>query len=447
MFFLDARLKSSYTFFITLTYVMTITHTPSSNATVQLTITVPVSEHQPFLEKAAETVGKYLKIDGFRPGHIPFDVVQKEIGEMKLLETASEEMIKKALVQAVKENSWQTVGSPEIKIKTLAPGNDVVVEATWALLPTVTVPSLDGIVIEQKPVEITETEINGSLEELRKMRAAETPTEDAAISNSRVVVDMVICLEKVPVEGGTAKDHSLVLDEQSYVPGLTDKLVGAKKGDHLDFTLKFPETYYQKMLAGKEAEFSIDVKEVFARVLPALDDEFAKALRFDTLDALKDVLKANIKLDHEREENSRVRAEVIEAVMNKAEISEIPAILIESEKERLFAELRAQIEGQGLSFDQYLADVKQSPEQIAEGMTDSANKRVKISLTLRAIARDNAIALTEDEMEAEIASVRTAYSDNPHIEERLHDENILDFIRMNATHRKTTDFLVEKLVK
>lgn len=426
---------------------MTITHTLGALSTVQLTITVPVGEHQPFIQNAATEAGKHLTVSGFRAGHIPFEIVEKEVGAMKLLEIASEAMVRKALVQAVKENNWTTVGAPEIKVKTLAPGNDVIVDATWALLPTVTVPAFDDIAIAKKEVTVTDEEIAGSLEELRKMRANETLSTEGASTTARVVVDMVISLENVPVEGGTAKNHSIVLDEQSYVPGLTEKLGGAKGGEHLDFTLKFPETYYQKMLSGKEAQFSVDVKEVFERSLPALDDAFAKMLRFDTLTELKDTLIANIKLEHEREEDSRVRAEVIETVMQKATISEIPTVLIDAEKERLFAELRAQIEGQGLSFEQYLADVKQTPEQIADGMTDSAGKRVKISLTLRAIAREQGITLTEDEMEAEVASVRTAYQENPHIEERLQDPNILDFIRMNATHRKTTDYLVGKLVK
>lgn len=426
---------------------MTITTQSGEKSTITIGITVAVAEQAPFIQKASETVGKYLKIDGFRAGHIPFDIVKKEVGEMRLLEVASEEMVKKGLIQAVKEHSLETVGNPNITIKTMVPGNDFVAEVVWALMPKVTLPTLTDISFAKKDVAAQETDIEGSLQELRKMRASEVATTEGATRTSRVVIDMVISLEKVPVEGGTAKNHSIVLDETTYVPGLTDQLIGVKKGEHKEFTLKFPETYFQKLLAGKDAEFSVDVHEVYERTLPEVNDDFAKALHFETLAELKDVLTKNITLEKQQEEEQRLRAELLETIVAKTTFGDVPEILVTAEKERLFAELRSQIEGQGMSFEQYLSDIKQTPEQIAEGMTDSANKRVTISLMLREVAKTQNIVLTKEEMDAEIEAVRNAYHDNPNIEERLHDENIIAYIRMNATHRKVTDELMKQCVK
>ena len=426
---------------------MTITTHPGEKSTIKLEITVAVAEQAPFIQKASETVGKYLKIDGFRAGHIPLDIVKKEVGEMRLLEVASEEMVKKGLVQAVKEQNLETVGNPNVTVKTMVPGNDFVAEVVWALMPAVTLPALTEISLTKKEVTAQESDIEGSMQELRKMRASEAATTEGATRTSRVVIDMVISLEKVPVEGGTAKNHSIVLDETTYVPGLTDQLIGVKKGEHKEFTLKFPETYFQKLLAGKDAEFTVDVHEVYERALPKINDEFAKVLHFETLAELKDVLTKNIALEKQQEEEQRLRAELLETLVAKTTFGEVPEILVTAEKERLFAELRSQIEGQGMSFEQYLADIKQTPEQIAEGMTDSANKRVTISLMLREVAKTQNIVLTKEEMDAEIEAVRNAYHDNPNIEERLHDENILAYIRMNATHRKVTDELMKQCVK
>lgn len=426
---------------------MTITTQNGEKSTIKIEITVAVAEQAPFIQKASETVGKYLKIDGFRAGHIPFDIVKKEVGDMRLLEVASEDMVKKGLIQAVKEHSLETVGNPQITIKTMVPGNDFVAEVVWALMPTVNLPALTDISVARKEVTAQPSDIDGSLQELRKMRGSEAATTEGATRTSRVLVDMVISLEKVPVEGGTAKNHSIVLDETTYVPGLTDQLIGVKKGEHKEFTLKFPENYFQKLLAGKDAEFSVDVHEVYERTLPELNDEFAKALQFETLAELTDVLTKNITVEKQQEEEQRVRAELLETIVGKTTFGDVPEILVTAEKERLFAELRAQIEGQGMSFEQYLADIKQTPEQIAEGMTDSANKRVTISLMLREVAKTQNIVLTKEEMDAEIESVRNAYHDNPNIEERLQDENIIAYIRMNATHRKVTDELVKQCVK
>ncbi len=426
---------------------MTITTQKGEKSTITLTITVATNEQAPFIQKAAETVGKHLNVSGFRSGHIPFDIVKKEVGDIRLLEVASEEMVKRGLIQAVTENKLETVGNPQITIKTMVPGNDFVAEVVWALMPSVTLPKLTDISVTKKEVTALPSDLEGSLQELRKMRASEAATTEGATRTSRVVIDMVISLEKVPVEGGTAKNHSIVLDETTYVPGLTDALIGVKKGEHKEFTLKFPENYFQKLLAGKDAEFAVDVHEVYERALPEINDEFAKALHFETLAELKEILTKNITLEKQQEEEQRFRAELLETIVEKTTFGDVPEILINAEKERLFSELRAQIENQGMSFEQYLADVKQTPEQIAEGMTDSAKKRVTISLMLREVAKAQNITLTKEEMDAEIEAVRNAYHDNPNIEERLHDENIVAYIRMNATHRKVTDELVKQCVK
>lgn len=411
-----------------------------------LTIVIPVAEHDFFLQRAAETMSKNLKIAGFRPGHVPFEIVKKEVGEMRLLEVASEEMIKKGLVQAVKENTLETVGAPEVSIKKMTPGNDVEVEIQWALLPQVTLPKLETVSVKQEQIDVTEKELDASLKELARMRATETATTETATETSRLVVDMEITIDHVVIEGGTTKGHSIILDEPSYLPGLTEKLIGASAGETKTFSLDFPKEYYNKQFAGKTAEFTVKVTEVFARTTAKLDDEFAQGLRFETLEKLRDVLRDNIRTENESKATDRARAELIDTLVSKSTIGEIPQILIDAEKERLFAEFKAHIESQGLTIDQYVADVKQTPEQIADGMQDKALARIKGSLVLRSVARQENIEVTDEELGKELEDVRRAYAENPHIEERLQDPSIVEYIAMNLRHRKTTDYLAGKLI-
>lgn len=426
---------------------MTITFEQRPKAIGFFHLTIPVAEHTPFLEKAAEEIGKNLKVDGFRAGHIPFDIVKKQVGEMALLETASEAMIKKGLVQGVLEHKIETVGAPNVNIKKMVPGNDLEVDVEWSLLPTVTLPDLETISITQKKAKVEDKEVDDAVGELRRMRASEVVSAEAAGKTDRVVVDMTISLDKVPVEGGTTKDHSVYLDEQAYIPGLTEQLLGLKKDETKLFDLSFPEKYYNKMLAGKTAQFDVKVKEVYARTLPELNEEFAKTLGQESVEKLLSLLRENLLTEAEKKSKETAHAEMIDTLIQKSEFSEIPEILITAEKERLFAEFKAHLEEGGITIDQYLADIKKTVEEVAEGFTDKGVVRIKGSLVLRNLAKLEGIVVSDDELQQEIVEVRRAYQENPNIDDRLKDQNIIEYIKMNLTHRKATQKLAERLVK
>ncbi len=412
-----------------------------------ITLTVPVAEQEPFLQKAAEHISKNLKVSGFRAGHIPYDIVKKEVGEMAILETAADEMIKKGLVEAIREHKLETVGQPDVKVKKLTPGNDVEVDIEWAKLPDTKLPDISTISVQEKTMTVDAKEIDEALEQIRKMRATEAASTKEAGKEDRVVVDMEIMIDNVAIEGGTTKDHAIYLSEDSYVPGLTDKLVGAKKGEKKEFTLEIPATHYSKLLAGKSAQFKIDVKEVFERTLPALDESFAKALGTDSVDALKELLKENLLRDKQAKEADRATGEMIDTILDKTTFGDIPKVLIEAEKERLFGEFKQRLEEQGMGVDKYLADIKKTPEELGDGFKEQAEKRVKGSLVFRDLAKDEDIKVSEEEIKLEMENVRKSYQDNPNVDEKLKDPNIIDFITVNLRNRKTTEKLRERLVK
>lgn len=412
-----------------------------------LTITIPYEEHEPFLQKAAEHIGKELKIDGFRTGYIPFNVIKEKVGEMRLLEVATEDMIKKALVSAVAEHNLETVGPPKIEIKKMVPGNDLEAEVSCALLPHFILPNIAEMHIRPKLAKVEDDEIEKSLQELRRMRVTEAATTSPAQNVDRVVVDMVISLDNVPIEGGTAKNHSIVLDETSYIQGLTKKLLGSTKGEVKKFTLPFPKDYYQKMLAGKDAEFEICIKEVYSRVLPDCNDDFAKSLHLSSLKDLKELLTRNLISEHERENKEKAKQEMLDTLLNAINFPDIPEILLEAEKEKLFAEFKMELENRGVAFEKYLADMKKTPEEIGDGMKDKALTRVKISLILRAYARELGVTVSDEEMEQEINDLRKAYKDEPNINERISQEHVRDYLRMNLLHRKTITALAEKIIR
>lgn len=412
-----------------------------------ITLTIPVAEQEPFLQKAAEKISQNLKVSGFRPGHIPFDIVKKEVGEMAILETAADQMIQKGLVDAVKEHNLKTIGQPQVEIKKLTPGNDVEVNVDWAKLPETKLPDISTISVEEKTVEVDDKEVEKAIGEIQKMRATEAATTKAATKEDRVVIDMEILVENVAIEGGTTKDHSIYLSEDSYVPGLTEKLIGAKKDADLDFNLEIPKTHYSKLLAGKKAQFKVKVKEVFERTLPELDEAFAKGLGTESIDQLKTMLKENLLRDKQAKETDRATGEMIDTILEKSTFGEIPEVLIEAEKDRLFGEFKQRLSDQGMDIEKYLADVKKTIEEVAEGFKDQAVKRVKGSLVFRDLADLENIEVSDEEIKLELENVRKSYQDNPQIDEKLKDPNIIDFITVNLRNRKTTEKLRERLIK
>jgi len=206
---------------------------------MELTITVTPAEYQHDLEHAAKHMAEVAAIKGFRPGTAPYDIVKQQLGEQKIMETALEEIVRENFYNAVEAEKLQTVGMPVITIEKLAPGNDIVFKAKVALLPSIKLADLSKIKVDAKPTEIGEQELSAVLTDLKKMRMKEVLKDGAAAKEDKIVVDMDMFIEKVPVEGGQAKGHQVYLNEEHYIPGFAEQLHGLKKDEEKEFSLKF----------------------------------------------------------------------------------------------------------------------------------------------------------------------------------------------------------------
>ncbi len=417
---------------------------PKSQA--ELVITITPAEYTKDMEAAATRLSERAAIHGFRPGKAPYDIVKQQLGEIKILEEAMQTIVEKNFFAAVTAEKLQTVGMPEITLEKMAPGNDFVFKAVVALMPTVKLPDLSTIKISKKPVVISEKEVGGVLEELKKMQGKEVPKEGPADKEDKVVVSMNMLIDKVPVEGGQAPSHQVYLNEPHYIPGFAEQLLGLKKADKKQFTLKFPAEHYQKHLAGKDVDFEIEVKDIFALDFPALDDEFAKKLGQKDLTSLKDILHNNLAHEAEHKEEQRVEGEILESIIAKAEFSELPEVLLRSEKQKMFNELKHDLEQKGIDFDKYLKDIKKTADEIYQDFTERGTTRVKAALISRQVALDNDIKVEEEEIKNEVAMIRATYKDDPKVEEALKRPEVMDTLAMTVQNRKVVQFLKEKIL-
>lgn len=372
-----------------------------TETSVKLTVTVPTDELIPFLEEAAREISKKAKFPGFRPGHAPYAEVVGKVGEMAVYEAALEMVVQKTFVKAVLEHGLETISRPEINVTQLVPGSDLVYEAKVSLVPHVKkLADWKNLSMKKNPIAVTDKEVNQALEDLadlrrKEVRAAAGETIGKA---DKVVVDLEMKREGVPIEGGQSKGSFVFMDQESYLPGLQEAILGMKEGESKMFPLTFPLEHFQKHLAGKEVEVTAQVKEIYHLERPAIDEELAKSVDFDTLAALKVKLNENIGAEKEREEEARFERTLLETIAEKSEFEDLPKNLIESELGKMLQELQYQVISQGLSFDDYLASIKKTQGELKREFEPQAKRRLEIALTLKFIAKEEGVTVPEEEL-------------------------------------------------
>ena|SRR3989339_28297 len=414
---------------------------------VELEITVVPADYIKEMEAAAGRLSQRAAIHGFRPGKAPYDIVKQSLGEIKILEEALQSIVEKNYHLAVTAEKIETIGMPEITIEKMAPGNDFVFKAVAALLPSVKLADFSKIDAKKKEVTVGDQEINDVLENLRKMQAIEVIKEGVATKEDKVEVAMNMSIDKVGVEGGQAPKHQVYLSEGHYIPGFADKLLGMKKGEEKEFSLKFPDEHYQKHLAGKNIDFHVKVNDVYSIEYPEINDELALKLGQKSLEGLKEILMTNLKQEAQGKEDQRIEAELLEKVILASEFSEVPDVLVTSEKQKMFYELKNSLQEQGIEFEKYMKDLKKTEAEIADDFAERAMTRVKAALVSRQIAKENNIKVGKDELEKEIEAIRVTYKNDPKVEEALKRPEVLDTLTATIQNKKVVAWLKETILK
>ncbi len=413
---------------------------------VELTITVEPNDYKKDMDAAAVRISERAAIKGFRPGKATYDMVKQQVGEIRIIEEAMQSIVEKNFFNAAKEAKLDTVGMPQITITKIAPGNDVVFTATVALLPTIKLGDLSTVKVKHQAKEISDNDVDTVLNDLKKMQTKEIFKSGEATKEDKLVVNLEMFLDKVPVEGGQAPNHQVYLAEPHYIPGLAEQLVGVKKDDIREFNLKFPKDHYQKHLAGKDIDFKVKINDVFELQHPPLDDAFAKSLGQDNMEKLKTILRDNLIADAKHKDDQKVEIEILDNLIEASEITIVPDVLVDAEKHKIFNELKNSLGSQGIEMEQYLKDLKKSEEDIYKDFQEQALRRVKAALVSRQVAIENKIEADKKDVEEEIKMIRAAYPDNQNVEENLKNPQVLETLALTIQNRKVLSFLKDKIV-
>ncbi len=418
-----------------------------SDGTATLTITVSVAECAPHLEAAARQLSSEHPIAGFRPGKAPVAVVARERGEHALWEAAAEQVVQQSYPAAVARQQLETIGPPEITLTTLAPGNPLVYQAAVVLLPAVTVGDYRTFKAKEEPVTVDPAAVEQQLLYLRRMRASEAAVTRPARTGDKVEVDFDVYVDGVAVPGAKSANHPLIIGDGQFIPGFEEQIVGVAPHVSKTFTLTFPNEYRQSDLAGKSAEFRVTVKKVTQVDLPTADDSFATTLGAASIGELKNQLESVVRKDHEREHRERYESALLTEVVARSTVGPFAAPLVSGETNAMIAELKQNVEAQGMQFADYLTSIKKAEADLERELEPRARERIRASLVLRAIAEAEHIVVADEELERELADRRVAYKNDPAVLARFSDDDFRDRLRTVLRNRKVFDFLVAVAAK
>jgi len=404
---------------------------------VELTIELSQEELKPYIQQAVAEISKESAIAGFRPGKAPYEIVEKQVGAMKIYQQAAEKAIQKTYPQAIIDNKLLTVGPPKIAVEKIAPNN-----ATAALLPNVKLGDYKKIKEGRKEVGVEAKEVDGTLNNLQKMFGKEKRVSRPVQKGDKVEMDMNTYVDKVPIDGGKSENHPVTVGEGHFIPGFEDNLVGLVEGQTKEFQLKFPKEYHRKELAGKPVDFKVKMKSVFEIEKPDLDDNFAKtAGKFEKLDDLRRQIEKNIHQEKTAKEQQRWELAVIEQIINKSSFDEIPDILVESELHKMLHELEHEVTGQGMKFEDYLSSIKKSKEDLQKEFQPRAVKRVKTAFVLRKIAKEENITVSDEEINTEVERNKQQYQNNSEVLKQISRDEYKNYLKSVLRSQKVFEFL------
>lgn len=379
----------------------------------RLTISFPVADVRTEVEKRLKQQAKTAKAPGFRPGKVPLKMVAAQYG-YQIESDVLNDKVGRAFNEAAVANELRVAGFPKIEPKDDAPEGVLEFNATFEVYPEVVIGDLAAVEVETVVTEVSDTEIDKTIDILRKQRVHYhtkgeqgehgTGGEPVAAEGDRVTVDFVGTLDGVEFDGGKAEGYAFVLGEGRMLPEFEAATIGLKVGEAKTFPLAFPEDYHGKDVAGKTAEFTITLKALEWAHMPAVDTEFAQSLGIE--DGSIEKMREDIKVNLEREVRARVKARNKEAVMDalvKATELDVPTVMVEQDSERLAEMTRQDMAQRGM-------DVAKLPFP-SEMFKDKAERRVRLGLILSQLVADNDLQATQDQVKAQIEDFSQSYED------------------------------------
>ena len=364
-------------------------------------LSIAISNVEKEMEQRLKRMGKNMKMSGFRPGKVPFSIVKQQHGDQARHEVLSEEL-DRVFGEAVTTQKMRVAGYPRIEPKVTESTTHLEFSAIFEVYPEITLGDTSTAEIERPVLEVSDAEIDKTLDILRKQRVSYVDTDRAAAVEDRVVIDFLGKKDGEPFQGGQATDYPFVLGQGMMLPDFEKAVEGAKVGEPKTFDLAFPDDYHAKDLAGQTVQFEITVKQVQAPKLPEIDAEFAIGMGIADGDITKmrSEIEANLKREVKRRIEAKIKDQVMEALIKANPIS-LPSSLVEMEIQRLMQAARQDMEQRGMKN----ADFPIQPEWF----TEQAKRRVTLGLILAELVKTEKLQATPEQVRAMVEETAQSY--------------------------------------
>ena len=408
----------------------------------ELNISVDAETFAKALDVAFKKNAKKLNVPGFRKGKAPKGIIQSMYGEDVFYDEALNEVYPDEMENAQREAGIEVVDFQDIEFDLKSIGKDgVEFTVKVTVKPEAEVKDYKGIKVEKTQIAVTAEDIDADIEQMRmRVSTMETVTDRAAQMDDIVTFDFDGYVDGEQFEGGKADSYSLKLGSNQFIPGFEEQIVGKNVEEDFDVNVTFPEDYHAENLKGKQAVFKCKIHEIKNRVLPELDDEFAKDVsEFDSLDELKADVEKKLTEQREKQAQNEVENKILDVVIENTDVT-IPQAMIETKIDDNIRDFSYSMQMQGLSIDQYMQYANLTPEALRENYKEQSEKQVKLRLALEKIATVEGLEPTDEDVENQFKEYAEMYSmDVDKVKAAIPVEELKKDLRV----KKASEFVIE----
>lgn len=420
---------------------MKITEAKKEGLKREYKVVVPAAEFEAKIDAKIQQVAKTAKMPGFRAGKAPFAMLKKKYHDSVIGEVI-EDAVREGTAEVISQNKLRPATQPDVKITSFSDGKDLEFDVSLENLPEIKLGDFSKINLDKYMAEVPEEEVEKALKYISEANRETVVAEGKKAAKGDVVmIDFVGSIDGEEFKGGKGSNYPLELGSGSFIPGFEDQLVGADAGSHVDVKVKFPENYHAKDLAGKDAVFAVDVKEVREKKTVELNDEFAKSVGAESLEKLKEDIRNRIKSDYENASRMKIKRQLLDALDNEYDF-ESPASLVDAEYKAIVDQYE-----QAKKYNQLDASEKNKPEaELLEEYKNIALRRVKLGLLLSEVGQDAKISIKPEDINEAIMKEAKKYpgQEKMVLDYYLKNKAAVDGLKAPIFEEKIVDYIIGK---
>ena len=415
-----------------------------SDVKVELTISLGTEELKAAEQVALTKLAKEVKIEGFRKGKAPLELVAAQVDQTILGQETLENALSKAVAEAFLKEDIKAIDRPEVDVKKFIPGTELEFTATTEIMPKVELGDYKNLKVKKDTVEVSKEEVSETIDQILKNFAEKKKVDRESKNGDEVIIDFLGKKDGVAFDGGKAEKFPLELGSKSFIPGFEEGLIGKKAGDEISLDLEFPKDYHAKDLAGAKVVFEVKIHEVRENALPEINEDFLSKLgEFKTKEEFEKQIKEDLKTQKQSESDEKFKDKLVKKL---AEVSKVPVpeILLEDQKQSIELDMQQNLMYSGLSLEDYLERMGKTHEEwLEKDVKEAAEMRVKSGLALAELSKVEKVESSLEELDARIAQLKEQYGNSKEIAKQLSSDDVRRNLANQILTEKTIDLLVK----